>query len=99
MKRSPIKHKPKHHNNECPKCLKAEREFPYCRNCWAWVGDEGEIHHEYGKRLGGSSKVWCNHPNEHGFADNWGGRLLKYCQECHYKETNHIEAGSLMRHG
>jgi len=79
----------KRHCNECPKCLKAERAYSYCRKCRRWVGGGGEIHHSPNKKLGGTTAVYCNHPIEHGNPP--GYRLEKLCGECHKEETENRE--------
>jgi len=95
----------KRNNNECPKCLKAERAYAHCRKCRRWVGSldiwsafRSAVHHEPNKKMGGTTAVYCNHPLEHGNPP--GHKLEKLCGDCHRDETeNRAEYDHNLREG
>ena len=74
LKRSPLKHYPKRHNNEAPGALEEVWARGVCEICRIWFGLE--VHHDPPKRMGGTTKVYT------------AEEMWLLCHECHKAVTD-----------
>lgn len=80
MKRTAMKRKPKRHQNETPRTIRAVRSIGKCQECSNT--ERLEIHHKLPKAMGGTARVY-------GVGD-----LKLLCHSCHAAKHNIPEVDS-----